>query len=126
MPDERKRLLIAEDEKDMRDLLKRTLTHEGFNVETVKNGKEAIELLDKGKAYDALITDLRMPGLDGEELVPLVKKRAPAMKIILMSGYADTAQYLKLVQLGAYDYVTKPFKIPDILEVLDRALGLEE
>ncbi len=115
------RLLVAEDDGEMRALLKKTLSHEGFEVETACDGSEALDKLAQDSRFDVLISDVRMPNKDGEQLVPEVKRLYPDLKIIVISGYAELEQYLRLVHKGAFDYVTKPFKIPDLLEVIDRA-----
>lgn len=124
-PQERKhRLLVAEDDGDMRMLLKKTLTWEGFHVETAPDGVVALETI-RGTAepFDILVSDVHMPGKGAEELIPEVKLLVPDLKIIVISGYAELDLYLRLVKHGAYDFLSKPFKIPDLLEVIDRALA---
>ncbi len=116
------RILIADDELEMRTLLQRTLSREGFSVDTASNGDDAISILQQDSAYDILISDIQMPGKGGEELVPEAKKLLPKLKIIVISGYAEIEQFLKMMNLGAFDYVKKPFKIPDLLDVIDRAM----
>jgi DNA-binding NtrC family response regulator len=115
------RLLIADDDIQMRNLLKRTLLKEGFLVETAANGREAIGLLTAGTHFDLLITDLRMPEKNGEELLADVRKTHPDLKVIVITGYSDLSQSLRLLRNGAFEFIAKPFKIPDLLEVIDRA-----
>lgn len=119
---EKLRLLVAEDDSEMRALLHKTLTHEGFEVVSVPNGHEALKKLHEDSNYCILISDVRMPHKDGEALVPEVTRDYPHIKVIMISGYAELELYLRLMHKGAFDYVTKPFKIPDLLEVIDRAV----
>jgi CheY-like chemotaxis protein len=95
------RLLIADDDIQMRNLLKRTLLKEGFLVETAANGREAIGLLTAGTHFDLLITDLRMPEKNGEELLADVRKTHPDLKVIVITGYSDLSQSLRLLRNGA-------------------------
>ena len=119
------RLLIAEDELEMRTMLRKTLTHEGYEVETAANGREALDLLRRdGHGYDLLITDLRMPEKDGEQLLLEALQLLPNLKVIIISGYSDIEQHLALKKKGAFEYVIKPFKIPDLLDVIDRATAV--
>ena len=115
------RLLIADDDNQMRSLLKKTLLKEGFLVETAANGREALGLLAAGSHFDLLITDLRMPEKNGEELLADVRKTHPDLKVIVITGYSDLSQSLRLLRNGAFEFIAKPFKIPDLLEVIDRA-----
>ncbi len=92
------RLLIADDDIQMRNLLKRTLLKEGFLVETAANGREAIGLLTAGTHFDLLITDLRMPEKNGEELLADVRKTHPDLKVIVITGYSDLSQSLRLLR----------------------------
>lgn len=118
------RLLVAEDDGDMRLLLQKTLTREGFDVETARDGVQALEAVRQTETpFDVLVSDVHMPEKGAEELIPEVKLLVPDLKIIVISGYAELDLYLRLVKCGAFDFVTKPFKIPDLLEVIDRALA---
>lgn len=116
------RLLVAEDELELRTVLRKTLTHEGYEVETASNGREALELLRRdAHGFDLLITDLRMPEKDGEQLLHEALELLPNLKVIVISGYSDIQMHLALKQKGAFEYVIKPFKIPDLLDVIERA-----
>ncbi|MCC5876652.1 MAG: response regulator [Candidatus Sumerlaeia bacterium] len=122
---EKFRLLIAEDELDLRMLLQRTLTREGFDVETAANGRDALRILKTNPDFDLLITDIKMPEKDGEQLMEEARALCPDLKVVLITGYAELQQHYQLMKKGAFDYVTKPFKIPDLLEVIDRATGVD-
>lgn len=121
--DESLRLLIAEDDAELRSLLQRTLAREGFDVATVADGAEALEELGQ-REYDLLISDLRMPRCAGDILVAKVRASHPGLKVIVMSGYAELDDFLRVIDAGAVDFVAKPFKIPDLLDVIDRAMDL--
>ncbi len=117
------KILIAEDEPEMRQLLLKTLQHEGFQVTVAKNGEEALQCLKEDpEKFDLLVSDLKMPRLGGEALIPKAKEVSPHLKIIISSAYAEIEQYLALMNKGAFDFICKPFKIPDLLEIIDRAL----
>lgn len=119
------RLLVAEDEIELRTVLRKTLTHEGFEVETASNGREALELLQRDvQAYDLLITDLRMPEKDGEQLLEEAHLLNPDLKVIVISGFSDIDAHMALRKKGASDYVIKPFKIPDLLDAIERAFAV--
>ncbi len=116
------RLLIAEDEPETRALLKRTLVREGFVVSVAADGAEALELLRADPSFDVLVSDVRMPVKDGLELLREVRKLRPELRVILITAYLDVQQYYEVMKSGAFEYLSKPFKIPDLLEVLDRAM----
>ena len=120
--EKQRHLLIAEDDLEMRNLLRRTLAHEGYVVDTAINGREALEFLRRhGEDVDVLITDLRMPEITGERLLSEALSILPNLKVIVITGYSQLEQHLELMKKGAYEYLTKPFKIPDLLDVIDRA-----
>jgi DNA-binding NtrC family response regulator len=118
----KRRLLVAEDDLEMRTLLKRVLMREGFEVETAANGREAVELLQLGRRYDLIISDIRMPEKDGEQLLKEAQVLRPGLKVVLVTSWGELDQCARLRQQGAFDYLTKPFKIPDLLDVIDRAM----
>jgi DNA-binding NtrC family response regulator len=116
------RLLIAEDNSEMRELLRRTLSREGYEVDTAIHGVDALQLLDSGTHYDLLISDVRMPEMDGEQLLKAARQRKPDCRVILVTSYGSPDDNNRLRGLGAIDFILKPFKIPDLLEVIERAL----
>jgi two-component system response regulator PilR (NtrC family) len=116
------RLLIAEDEAETRLLLKRTLTREGFDVAVAADGGEALEILRADDTFDVLVSDVRMPVRDGLELLKEVRRLRPKLRVVLVTAYLDVQQYYEVMKSGAFEYLSKPFKIPDLLEVLDRAM----
>ena len=117
------RLLIAEDDLDLRVLLQRTLTREGFEVQVAADGREALRILKRDSQYDLLISDIRMPEKDGEELMVEARVFCPELKVVLITGFSELKDHQALIRRGAFEYVPKPFKIPDLLDVIDRATG---
>ncbi len=116
------RLLLAEDDSEMLNLLQKTLTHEGFIVDAVPGGCQAIERLQAEEPCDLLISDIQMPGTDGEKLLERALEIRPGLKVILITGYGSVEQHSAMLKKGAAGYVTKPFKIPDLLDAIDHAL----
>ncbi len=119
------RMLIAEDDADTRLLFRKVLEHEGFEVQVAKNGREVLEILKKDPKYDILITDIHMPEKDGMAVLKEALRITPSLKVIMVTAYAEIDLYLQSMREGAFEFVTKPFKIPDLLHVVDRALGRE-
>lgn len=125
MSDRQVRLLIVEDDDEMRTLLRKALTRENYEVRTAQHGVEAIGMLEKGEEFDVLVTDIRMPQMDGMELLRRVRKLRPGLRVIIITAYAELDNYLEVMREGAFDYLTKPFKIPDLLGVVERAVERE-
>jgi CheY-like chemotaxis protein len=123
MPTEAPRLLIAEDNAEMRDLLRRTLAREGYQVEAVVHGREALDRLGSDEQFDLLISDVRMPEMDGDQLLDAARRLKPALKIVMVTSFGSPEQHRRYMDQGAVDYLLKPFKIPDLLEVIERALA---
>ncbi len=82
----RHKILIVDDEQEIRDMCKRALERAGYRVDVSQNAQEALELLDKGEDYELVLTDLSMPGLNGLELISEIKKKYPRCKTLLMTG----------------------------------------
>lgn len=117
------KLLIVDDEPKMGALLVRSLEREGYDVSSTTRASEAIELL-KGGAIDVLITDLRMPGMDGLELLARAKSIAPQTDVILMTAFASVETAREALTRGAVDYLVKPVSAEnDLKPLLKRLLG---
>ncbi len=106
-------ILIAEDEKNIADLLVELLSQEDRKIKIVHDGMDAVEELKK-RAYDLLITDLMMPRLDGMGLLNQAKKLHPHILVIIITGYASLETAIQAVREGAYDYLRKPFKLEEL------------
>ena len=115
-----KRILVIDDEKNMRHLLQTLLEKEGYGVSTAENGRVALELLDT-ETFDTILCDLRMPEMDGITFLRHARDRKIDATIIVMSAYGTIDQALETMQLGAYDYISKPFKPAEIILTLKKA-----
>src|SRR5262245_39289612 len=115
------RVLVVDDEKSMRDLLAINLDKEGYEVLTVDGGEAAIDVIRR-EAIDAVITDLRMPKVDGLAVLRAAKERAPETAVLVITAVGSTETAVEAMKLGAYDYITKPFKLDEIALVVKNAL----
>ena len=106
-------VLVVDDEKIVREPISAMLRHLGFRVDTAESGDEALLKL-AGSSYTFLLTDIRMPGIDGLELIRRVKKERPDICAIAMTGYSEEYKYVETVNAGATDFVNKPFGIEEI------------
>ncbi|HWR83628.1 MAG TPA: response regulator [Candidatus Deferrimicrobium sp.] len=113
-------ILVVDDEEMMRNLLQRILSREGYKITTADNGVAALEQLRAHKV-NILISDVKMPRMDGFELLKLVKKEHPNTGVIIMTAYGDTYTVKDALLLGADEYITKPFKSYEISLVVERA-----
>jgi DNA-binding NtrC family response regulator len=118
------RILLAEDEESLRELVARALTLDGHEVVQNPDGASALEALsrDDGR-YDLLLTDIRMPVMDGIALALSAARDYPALPILLMTGYADQRERASNLQLLIHDVITKPFSLATICGAVREALG---
>ncbi|MBM4439949.1 MAG: sigma-54-dependent Fis family transcriptional regulator [Candidatus Rokubacteria bacterium] len=115
------RVLVVDDERSMRELLAITLRQAGYDVTLTEGGAAAVERLGR-EAFDLVVTDLRMDGTDGMDVLRAVRDRAPDTPVVVVTAYASTETAVEAMKLGAYDYVTKPFKLDEIRVTLANAL----
>ena len=106
------RILIVDDEAGMREFLSIFLEREGFQVEAAQDGQEALQAAEKAP-FDLVISDLRMPTMDGVRLLEGLRKFQPEIPVILMTAYASAESAIEAMKLGAYDYITKPFRVEE-------------
>ena len=118
------RVLVADDEESIREMLARTLALADYEVHTVGNGQAAVDRL-RAEAFDLLITDLSMPRLDGLAVVREVRRLYPTMPVVIITGYSSEASAIEAINLRVSGYLTKPFRISKVLTVAARALGEE-
>lgn len=114
-------LLIVDDEASLREMLEIMFSAEGYVVDVAPDGAQAIDQLQL-QAYDLILTDMRMPGADGLQLLEQVKQLHPETLVILMTAYSTTAQAVEAMKLGAYDYIVKPFNNEDIRLTIKKAI----
>ncbi len=117
----REKLLIVEDEPGMNEILRILLESDGYNVKSAMDGEEGIELLKKD-IFDLVITDIKMPGVDGFEVLRKAKELSPDTLVIMVTAFGTTESAIEAMKLGAYDYIHKPFKIDEIRIVVNKAL----
>ncbi|MCG6879747.1 MAG: diguanylate cyclase [Deltaproteobacteria bacterium] len=110
---EKEHVLVVDDEEIVREPISSMLRHLGFKVETAESGDEALLKLEN-TAYTFLLTDIRMPGIDGLELIMRVKREHPDICAIAMTGYSREYKYVETINAGATDFVNKPFGIEEI------------
>jgi len=116
------RVLVVDDEESMRYFLTRALKRKGFDVVAVTTGEEAVEDLAANER-DVILLDLKLPKMDGIEVLRRAKKIRPAAAVILMSGYGTVDRALEAMRCGASDFVAKPIEIEDVLAKIDEARG---
>lgn len=121
-PGDRPRILVVDDEQAVRDLLAKTLTMADYDVDSAPDGASAIDRL-RAVEYDLLITDLKMPGMDGLSVIREARRTAPDLPVIIITGYSTEASAIEAINLGVAGYLTKPFRLPRILAATARALG---
>src|SRR2546427_8145098 len=119
MPD--RRVLVVDDERSMRELLAIMLKQAGHEVTLAEGGEQAVEVL-KSEAFDLVITDLRMRKVDGLAVLRAVKEHSPHTVVLVVTAYASTETAVEAMKLGAYDYLTKPFKLDEIRVTIANAL----
>ncbi|SEA70185.1 two-component system, NtrC family, response regulator AtoC [Desulfuromusa kysingii] len=118
------RILVAEDEEIMRITVVDHLRHQGWHVDAATNGTDALECIQKG-SYDLVLSDIRMPGLDGEKLLLEVKQCAPRTEVVLMTAYGNTESAVNCLKQGAADYILKPFDLDDLTFRVQRLLNIQ-
>ncbi len=121
----KRRVLIVEDDEVFLRPLRRALELEGFEALTVGSGEEALNLL-KAEDVDLVLTDQRLPGMDGVELVRRLKAEHPEIAVVVMTAYGTIGAAVEATRLGAEDYLVKPFETDEILLVLRRALEFQD
>ena len=118
-------ILIVDDEKSIRETLKIILNNLNYNVFTAKDGFEAIHII-KNNIIDIMVTDLRMPGMDGIELMQKALEIDPSIETIFISAYADIKAAVKVVKMGAFDYVEKSFSTDELIFTIEKAVKLRK
>ncbi len=115
------RILVVDDERVIREILAEFLSLEGFSVNTVEDGEKALTEL-RLNPYDLLITDLKMPRLSGLQLLEKVESERLGVLTVLMTGFGTVETAIEAMKKGAYDYLLKPFKVEEVIHVVERAL----
>ncbi len=120
------KILIVDDEPDMLELLSMIITEKTpYEVITTNNPLEVTDII-KGNTFDLVIADLKMPGMDGIELLDSIKKLFPDLTVIIITAYGTIESAVETMHKGAFDFITKPFRKEQILYTIDRALKWQQ
>src|SRR6188768_4292604 len=114
-------LLLVDDEEALRSVVAERLTDEGFEVTQASDGESALKALD-GFAFDVIVSDLRLPGVDGREVIETALTRYPGIVAIVVTGYGTVKDAVDMIKLGAADFIAKPFQFDELRHVLNKAL----
>ena len=118
----RPRVLVVDDEAAIRDLLSKTLALAEYDVDVAADGRSALERM-RLYPYDLLIADLRMPGMDGLTVIREAKRYKADLPVLIITGYSTESSAIEAVNLGVAGYLTKPFRVPQVLAAAAKALG---
>lgn len=119
---QRAQLLVVDDDPAMCDLLRDELEDEGFTVDVASGGRAALARLARGD-IDVVVSDVKMPDLDGLDLLREIQAQNPRPAVITITGFGSIDTAIRAVKLGAFDYITKPFELPELLSTIDKALA---
>ena len=118
----RPRVLVVDDEASIRDLLQKTLALAEYDVDVAPDGRSALERM-RLYPYDLLIADLKMPGMDGLAVIREAKRYKSDLPVIIITGFSTESSAIEAVNLGVAGYLTKPFRVPQVLAAAAKALG---
>lgn len=119
------RMLIADDDEGIRQLLSNEFLRLGYAVDVAFDGEDAIEKLNQAK-YDIIITDLKMPRVDGVQVLHAAKKKYPETEVIMVTGYATVENAVQTMKDGAYDFIQKPFDLEELVILVEKAMERSE
>jgi len=121
-----KRVLVVDDQTPVRELVAAVLASDGHSVETARDGADALRLLDSSKRYDLIVSDLKMPGLDGPSLYLELTRRWPDTRphLLFISGFVDSPEYSGFLQGTQVQVLLKPFAVDDLSRAVSSLLGL--
>ena len=119
---DKRRILVVDDEDALRTVLSAELNSEGYDVGTAADGMEALAELLKAK-YDLVLLDIKMPNMNGFEVLKVVKEKYAGTKVIMLTGFADLKNAIESKKLGAEDFVSKPYDLVDLLTTIDRVMS---
>jgi len=116
------RILIVDDEADLRTLLHHILTAQGYQITDAADGEEAIELIKRQK-FDIALLDIQMPNINGIQVLKYIKEHSPQTKAVMLTGYADLKHAMEAKEFGARDFIGKPYKLEDVLSTIEHILA---
>lgn len=116
------RVLVVDDDAEMRALLLDELRHEGYDVAEARDGAEAV-LACRGQEFDVILMDKNMPGPSGLDLIPGFRRACPRSRIIMMTAFGDVPSYVQAAERGAADFLFKPFRMDELKAAIRKVLG---
>jgi DNA-binding NtrC family response regulator len=117
----RQSILLVDDDPEFRKAMKKMFEKSGYDVTVAADGQEGLDAISE-KTFDLIISDLRMPNLNGMELMEELKRRKINLPVIFITAYGEVESYMDLMNLGAFEYINKPVKGQEILAVVRKAL----
>jgi DNA-binding NtrC family response regulator len=117
------RILVVDDDGEMRALLLDVLRQDGYEVAEAKDGAEAVVAL-RNREFDVILMDKNMPGPSGLDLLPGFKRLCPQSRVVLMTAFGDVPSYVEAVEKGAVEYLFKPFRMEELKAAVQKALAL--
>ena len=121
--DEKRKVLIVDDDKDIVTIVSTILGGRGWDIKAAYNGREALEAVTASKP-DIILLDIMMPEMNGIEVLKRIKKIDTDARIIMITAFGDVESYLDSMELGAYEYINKPFETDELLEMIDRVAAV--
>ena len=115
-------ILVVDDDESLREFLEILLVKEGYRVYPAESGEKALEILENS-SISMVISDIRMPGMDGVSLLKAIKTRRPDLPVVLITAFASMDSAVSAMKEGAWDYLTKPFRIEELRDILEKALA---
>ncbi len=116
-----RRILVVEDDEDMRENLRRILVGAGYEVHLAQNGVEAITVLES-EPYHLVLTDLVMPEMGGLDLLEAIRRHGQSLPVVFLSAFGTRATMAKAAEMGAVDFLTKPFRADSLLGLIQRII----
>jgi DNA-binding NtrC family response regulator len=116
------KILVVDDEVELKNILVESLTSQGYETSGLASGEKALAAL-RADPFDVVLTDLMMPGMDGLTLIRQVKRIKADLPVIIITGFSTESSAIEAVNLGVAGYLTKPFRVPQVLAAAAKALG---
>jgi len=121
--EQKRKVLIVDDDKDIVTIVSTILSGRGWDIKAAYNGREALEAVTSSKP-DIILLDIMMPEMNGIEVLKRIKKIDINARIIMITAFGDVESYLDSMELGAYEYINKPFETDELLEMIDRVAAV--
>ena len=119
-----KKILIIDDEPIVRTSCEKILMPEGYEVRVAENGEEGLGILEK-EEFDLILLDLKMPGMDGVDVLKIIKERWPETRVIILTGYSTIETAVNTLRLGAFNFIEKPFTPDKLISSVKEAIEID-